>query len=114
MPWSAPHNGDGSRQALLQATLRATPDGCLYASASTDQGSSTAESREGLVWPDAFTARRATDGHIEVLNPNGRVVLRDGDSFSVGGGLASGSSLDVCGLGEGPSFSMGGWPQPSG
>jgi hypothetical protein len=105
--------GDGSRQALLQATLRATPNGCLYATPSADPDPTNAASRTGLVWPAGFTARPADDGHMDVLDPNGRIVLRDGDSFSVGGGLAAGSSSDVCGLGRGPSFSMGGWPQPN-
>jgi hypothetical protein len=77
--------GDGALQALRSGVLKTTPDGCPYLAPSDPR--SPATDRTPLIWPAGFTARHAKDGKVEVLAPNGSVIVREGDYLSVGGGL---------------------------
>lgn len=49
-----------------------------------------------VVWPDGYTVR---DGEVrELLDPSGRVVAREGDHVSLGGGMdARDAAFVVCG-----------------
>jgi hypothetical protein len=57
-------------------------DGCVFA-AELDEGSTSV----GLAWPGDYGARIAADGLVEIVDRQGRVVLREGQAFQAGGGL---------------------------
>jgi hypothetical protein len=52
--------------------------GCVYSS--MDGG-------VGLVWPDDYSVRLDSDSLVEVLDSSGRVIVREGDHFTAGGGF---------------------------
>jgi hypothetical protein len=51
--------------------------------------------RQEIVWPPGYRARFVPD--LEVLDPNGHVIARDGDRIP-GGGCAAGRSGDPTGI----------------
>lgn len=84
IPTSSWKPGDGAQQALRSGVLRATPEGCPYLTSPDPRTPS--DERTALVWPAGYSARYAGDGKVELVAPNGSVVVREGDSLSVGGG----------------------------
>jgi hypothetical protein len=49
-----------------------------------------------LVWPHGFSAR-LVDGKGELLDPDGRVIAREGDVIAdIGGGMFSHDTFSVC------------------
>jgi hypothetical protein len=86
--------GSMSLAALRTGVLRATPDGCPYLAPRDPR--SPASNRTPLVWPAGYTARYAKTGKVEVLGPDGTVVVREGDDLSVGGGLIPLTTPEPC------------------
>ncbi|GAA3584657.1 hypothetical protein [Kribbella ginsengisoli] len=101
IPTSSWKPGDGELQALQTGVLRVTPEGCPYLIPADSRASS--KDRTPLVWPAGYTARYAADGKLEIVAPNGAVVVREGGELSVGGGLIPTSSK-LCTFGESDAF----------
>ena len=94
--------GGAALQALASGVLRTTPDGCPYLIPRDPR--STAADRTPLVWPAGYTARYAKDGKVEILAPDGSVVVREGDDLSAGGGLIPQSTPKPCTLNATDAF----------
>jgi hypothetical protein len=59
------------------------------------------------VWPAGWTAQRsAADGRVEILDDLRRVMLREGDHMSLGGGLRPypGAAASTCRPGAAEAF----------
>jgi hypothetical protein len=75
--------------------------------------------RVDVSWPQGFTARMTSPGHLELLSPQGAVVVRTGDQLEIGGGFRRGTT-SWCISGDGGPFQAGpitangvhayGWP----
>lgn len=91
--------GDGALQALGGGVLRTTPDGCPYLGPRDPRSTD----RIPVVWPAGFTARHAKDGKVEILAPNGSVIVREGDFLYAGGGYRPSRSRP-CTLGAADAF----------
>ncbi len=94
--------GGPSLTALRTGVLRVTPDGCPYLTPRDPR--SPASDRTPLVWPAGYTARYAKTGKVEVLGPDGAVVVREGDDLSVGGGLSPSPPRKPCTLNATDAF----------
>ena len=64
-------------EALLRATLRADPHGCVYAE--TDGESVT------LVWPEGYSVSGDAES-FEIRDADGEVVAQSGAALDIGGG----------------------------
>jgi hypothetical protein len=101
IPTSSWKAGDGALQALYSGVLRVTPEGCPYLM--PPGARATLKDRTPLVWPAGYTARYAADGKLEIVAPNGVVVVREGEKLSAGGGLIPTSSK-LCTFGQPDAF----------
>jgi hypothetical protein len=99
IPTSSWKPGDGALQALRSGILKATPEGCPYLISPDPR----ATDRTVLIWPTGYTARYTTNNKIEIVAPNGSVVVHEGDTLSVGGGLLP-TSPKPCTLGAKNAF----------
>ena len=107
LPSSGWEPGDDAMGALLTGVVRVTADGCVVA------GQAEPMPPEGgaLLWPAGWSARRAADGRVEILDPGGGVALREGDGFSVGGGGGGAASDWACSQGAAGAWLMTDDPQ---
>ncbi|MDX6282154.1 MAG: hypothetical protein QOH03_3225 [Kribbellaceae bacterium] len=101
IPTSSWKPGDGALTALRSGVLRATPQGCLYLIPADERAS--AKDRTPLVWPAGYTARYNPNGKLEIVAPNGAVVVHEGDDLAVGGGLIPTPSK-LCTFGKSSAF----------
>jgi hypothetical protein len=101
IPTSSWKPGGLALTALRSGVLRTTPQGCPYLIPADPRAS--LKDRTPLVWPAGYTARYAADGKLEIVAPNGAVVVREGDELAVGGGLIPTSS-ELCTFGESDAF----------
>jgi hypothetical protein len=64
-----------------------------------------------LIWPAGYEARHDANGRVEIVRPDGQVVLREGDWFRCGGAVApaTGQVIDSSAVG---AFLMMGEPFP--
>jgi hypothetical protein len=85
LPSSGWKPGDGGRAAALTGTVAVDERGCVTVGSSEDAAEISGP-EFGLLWPVGYMARRDADGHVSILDHTGRVVLREGDAFEVGGG----------------------------
>jgi hypothetical protein len=85
LPSSGWKPGDGGRAAALTGTVAVDERGCVTVASSEDPAEVSGP-EFGLLWPVGYTARRDDNGQVSILDEAGRVVLREGDSFEVGGG----------------------------
>lgn len=74
--------------ALLEGNLIA--DGDSHLVVQPDRGP-----RSRLRWPSGYVVRRAME-RLEVLDPEGEVVAREGDMVALGGGQLGTDVWDVC------------------
>jgi hypothetical protein len=51
--------------------------------------------RSGLIWPAGYEARRDIDGRVEIVRPDAKVVVREGEWFLCGGSSAAASEQDI-------------------
>lgn len=94
--------GGMALQALRSGVLRATPDGCPYLAPRDPR--SPATDRTPIVWPAGYTARYAKTGKLEILAPDGTVVVREGETLSAGGGLIPLTTPKPCTLNATDAF----------
>lgn len=76
-----PRLGGASRLARTEGVLCVDEDGCAYVGGPGRRAS-------GLIWPMGYEARVGADGLIEIVDPQGEVVVREGERFAAGGGVA--------------------------
>jgi hypothetical protein len=88
LPTSTWRPGDGGRQAGCEAMVAVSDQGQVI-------GVSRWGGRTGLVWPADYTARRAPDGRVEIIRPDGQVAVREGEWFLVGGCGTEASEQDI-------------------
>jgi hypothetical protein len=70
---------------LLTGRVLASEGTCVFGRPAAP---ARAGERTALVWPAGWTAQRsASDGRVEILDEARRVMLREGDLMSLGGGL---------------------------
>ena len=50
----------------------------------------------GLVLPDDYAVRLGPDDDVEIIDPGGSVILREGDGFHAGGGRGMGQLPPPC------------------
>jgi hypothetical protein len=89
LPSSGWEPGDDAMTAAFDTEVTVDADGCVT---------------PGLLWPDGYAARREADGSVSILDPTGKVVLREGDRFTAGGG--PGPRGLPCARPDGESFAM--------
>jgi hypothetical protein len=94
LPSSGWKPGDDALAGAFSGVVTVDADGCVSA---------------GLLWPEGYAARRDADGRVSILNAAGKVVLRDGDRFEVGGG--PGPSGGTCGPPGTETFAMMSFPK---
>jgi hypothetical protein len=85
LPSSGWKPGDGGRAMALTGTIAEDERGCITVASSEDP-STVSSFGFGLLWPVGYTARRDDNGQVSILDEAGRVILREGDAFEVGGG----------------------------
>lgn len=101
LPTSGWSDGDAGHLALFEGRLHVTDEGCAYGVIKNG------DTPTGLLWPEGWTAQ--TGDGFAVVNPEGQVVLQNGDAFRVSG--AFNDAGDVCGLGTFPIFAMEARPE---
>ena len=74
LPTSSWRPGDVGMLALFRGRLTESQPGVLTADGTA------------LLWPAGFSAVRPSEGPVQVLDPEGNVVLEVGDTFEVAGG----------------------------
>jgi hypothetical protein len=93
LPSSGWKPGDDALESAMTGVIRVRADGCVVAGQAEPM---PVPRGDALLWPAGWSARRAADGQVEILDPDGGVVLREGDGFHVGGG--GGAAVDwACG-----------------
>jgi hypothetical protein len=66
----------------FQGRLSVDDYGCVFASPLTSGGADL-----GLVLPDNYAVRLGPDDDVEIIDPGGSVILREGDGFHASGGM---------------------------
>jgi hypothetical protein len=51
----------------------------------------------GVVWPSWYSARREKDGVVDLIDPSGRIVAREGDTILSAGSSRAGDIALPCG-----------------
>lgn len=98
LPTSEPTSDDlGGEDALLEGTLEASDEGCLYVSLDVQfQGAASTTQPILVVWPDGFRSVRGLDGLYSVRDASTDVVATEGDTVSLSGGYASSPASHPC------------------
>lgn len=91
--------------ALMSGVVTVDPDGCVFA-----RPAAPGRRRAGLLWPEGFATRREGDGRVSILDGSGRVVLREGERFSSGGGGVAHRTDFACARGTTDTWAMHGVP----
>ena len=91
IPTSNWSSGDAGMASLIEGNLTADSNGCLVIDDVV------------LLWPKGYTARTSSQGTVEVLNQDGKVVARTGAKFSAGGGRSMVGASGSCVEGRNPN-----------
>ncbi len=70
--------GKLAMEAIVGGELSIDSKGCVHLT--------NGDFESDVVWPKGFTARLDDAGRVELLNPRGDVVLREGQNFATAGG----------------------------
>jgi hypothetical protein len=90
-----------------------TSEGCVQAAPRLPDGvTADREHAIALIWPPGSRTRRGADGRAEILDADGKVIIREGELLSVGGGNMPGRGLP-CEKGAESTWSMGAKPARS-
>ena len=80
-----------SRLMHITARLAVDEEGCVYSASNGTDGRGV-----GLVWPDDYAVRTSQRGTFEIVDSNGEVVAREGDTITAGGGFGGGPFPSDC------------------
>jgi hypothetical protein len=78
---------------LMHITCRLAVDevGCVHSASFGTDGEGV-----GLVWPDDYAVRTGERGTFEIVDSNGQVVAREGDTITAAGGFGAGEFPSEC------------------
>jgi hypothetical protein len=76
---------------LITCRLALDEDGCVHSASSGADGEGI-----GLVWPDDHAVRTGEPGTFEIVDSNGEVSAREGDTITAGGGFGAGEFPSEC------------------
>ena len=86
LPTGSWRPGERGFLAIIAGTLALDRNGCVVLA--------TAAGDQYAVWPSGYTAERDSDGKFRVLDPDGKVVGRSGQSIETTGGYFEASRFD--------------------